>query len=309
MAKANARLLSLKAVVAECLATCLFVYIGTGTATTFSSLQTAGGYTATLGSRADTVPGGVGEDVTTLLNNITVNGSWGITTAFAFGLAITVLAFATGHLSGGQMNPAVTLGLALTGNLGVAQAAANMLAQIVGAILGSSFLFATIPDANSSSLGSNSIAPGVAVGNAMMGEIVMTFVLVSVVLETAINKKSLARAQAPLAIGFAVFCAHAVLLPIDGCSINPARSLGPAIVSGIWPHTFWIFIVGPFVGTLFAVPFHLFFASDWDTVGKTPKDPAIGLSPVTSCDQEMPFPASGGTYKQGPDSPNIASKV
>ncbi|KAI3430305.1 hypothetical protein D9Q98_004901 [Chlorella vulgaris] len=267
--------LSLKAVVAEFMATCLFV-----------------GYTSSLANRADTVPGDVNTDVTTLLNNITVNGSWGVITAMAFGLAITVLAYATGHLSGGQMNPAVTLGLALTGNLGIVQAAANILAQIVGAILGSSFLFATVPNSNSSALGSNSIAPGVSTGNAMMGEIVMSFVLVSVVLETAISKKSLARAQAPLAIGFAVFCAHAVLLPIDGCSINPARSLGPAIVSGTWPSTFWVFIVGPFVGALFAVPFHLFYASDWDTVRETPKDPAVGLSPVTSADKELRLPAA-----------------
>lgn len=76
---------------------------------------------------------------------------------------------------------------------------------------------------------------------------VMTAVLVLVVLETAVNKRnSISKAQAPLAIGFAVFCAHAVLLPIDGCSINPARSLGPAIIAGVWPGTFWVFIVGAF---------------------------------------------------------------
>ncbi|EFN52412.1 hypothetical protein CHLNCDRAFT_13804, partial [Chlorella variabilis] len=152
-----------------------------------------------------------------------------------------VLAYATSHLSGGQMNPAVSLGLALSGTLGPLQAAANMLAQLVGAILGSSFLYATVPHAAASTLGSNAIARGVSTGNAFVGEAVMTFVLVSVVLETAANRKSTARAQAPLAIaslrpacrlpaGFAVFCAHAVMLPIDGCSINPARSLGPAIV-------------------------------------------------------------------------------
>ncbi|PSC76759.1 serine threonine kinase [Micractinium conductrix] len=124
-------------------------------------------------------------------------------------------------------------------------------------------------------------------GNAIMGEMVMTFVLVggqaggrmvSVVLETAVNEKGAnVRSEAPLAIGFAVFCAHAVMLPIDGCSINPARSLGPAIVSGTWPGHFWIFIVGPLAGALFACPFHIFFRSDWDTVSETPADPAVGM--------------------------------
>ncbi|PSC76585.1 plasma membrane intrinsic [Micractinium conductrix] len=165
---------------------------------------------------------------------------WGVITALAFGLAITVLAYATAHLSGGQMNPAVTLGLALVGSLGTAQAAANMIAQASQR------------------------------GCAAVG-------VVSVVLETVVNKKSVVKAQAPLAIGFAVFCAHAVMLPLDGCSINPARSLGPAIVSGTWPGTFWVFIVGPFVGALFACPLHMFFRSDWDTVRETPQEPAVGI--------------------------------
>ena len=59
--------------------------------------------------------------------------------------------------------------------------------------------------------------------------------------------------------------------PIDGCSINPARSLGPAIVTGTWPGSFWVFIVAPLVGALFAVPFHMFYRSDFDT--NTSKDP------------------------------------
>jgi MIP family channel proteins len=276
--------LSLKATVAEAVATCLFVYIGTGTATTFSSLQTpAAGYTLVNATRSESVLGSTEMQVRTLLDNITINGSWGVITALAFGLAITVLVYATSHLSGGQLNPAVTLGLALSRELSPVQAAANIAAQIVGAILGSSFLYATIPNSGASSLGSNTLAAGVSTGNAIMGEIVMTFVLVSVVLETAANRKSTAKAQAPLAIGFAVFCAHAVLLPIDGCSINPARSLGPAIVSGTWPGTFWVFVVGPFVGALFAVPFHLFFDSDWDfPAQKTRGDPAVALSPTSS---------------------------
>ncbi|KAL4424740.1 hypothetical protein ABPG77_000083 [Micractinium sp. CCAP 211/92] len=272
---------SLKAVIAEFVATGLFVYIGTGTATNFGSVQTPDGYTLPAQPRSLTRPGTDANVV--ILDNLTTLSSWGVTTALAFGLAITVMAYATSHLSGGQLNPAVTLGLALVGALGPAQAAANMLAQLVGAILGSAFLYATVPHASQSALGSNKLQPGVTVGNAMTGEILLTFVLVSVVLETAVSKKSItARAQAPLAIGFAVFCAHAVMLPIDGCSINPARSLGPAIVSGTWPGSFWVFIVGPFSGAIFAVPFHLFFRSDWDTVSVTPQEPAVGLSPAPS---------------------------
>ena len=177
---------------------------------------------------------------------------------------LTITGYATAHLSGGQLNPAVSLALACAGALDFAQAAVNIASQIVGAILGSALLAATIPKGQRFTLGSNQIANGVGYGNALCGEIIMTFTLVSVVLETAVNKKSVARVQAPLAIGFAVFCAHAVLLPIDGCSINPARSLGPAIVSSTWPSNFWVFVVGPFLGALLALPLHLFFRSDFD---------------------------------------------
>lgn len=265
---------SVKAVVAELMAMTLFVYIGTGTAVTFSSTNGPDGFALgprpTIGQGA--TPGQeltyIAQEIDYIANNLLRNPSWGVITALAFGLAITVLAYATGHLSGGQMNPAVTLGLMGVGALNPLQGVANICAQVVGAILGSAFLKATIPNSANSGLGSNSISPGVSEGNAFVGEAVMTFVLVSVVLETAVShKSSTIRSQAPLAIGFAVFCAHAVLLPIDGCSINPARSLGPAIVSGQpWPSAFWVFVAAPFTGALLSIPFHMFFRAEFDTM-------------------------------------------
>jgi MIP family channel proteins len=284
-------LFSVKAAIAELFATAMFVYIGTGTATTFSSriAQEEGGYTSEkLNFDA---PEGIqdviqyeSDTMSSFANDILVNGSWGVTTALAFGLAITVLAFATGHISGGQLNPAVTFALACVGSLPVGQAVANTISQIVGAILGSALLDATIPDGNEGSLGSNSINPGVGYGNALCGEIVMTGVLVATVLETAVSKgNAISKAFAPLAIGFAVFCAHAVLLPIDGCSINPARSLGPAIVSGTWPGTFWVFIVGPYLGAMAAIPFYWFFQSNFQ------KDLAATLDPINiTAEDEAP---------------------
>uniref|UniRef100_A0A7R9YUK4 Aquaporin n=1 Tax=Chlamydomonas euryale TaxID=1486919 RepID=A0A7R9YUK4_9CHLO len=193
-------------------------------------------------------------------------GSWTVSTALAFGFAITVLAYATAGLSGGQMNPAVTFGLWLAGALSWMQAIGNSIAQVIGAIIGAAFLMATMPNGNESTLGSNSITSGVGIGNALCGEIVMTFVLVLVVLETAVSGKEMVQMLAPLAIGFAVFCAHTVLLPIDGCSINPARSLGPAIVSSTWPDYFWVFVIGPYIGAIVAVPIHIFFRWEFEEV-------------------------------------------
>lgn len=63
--------------------------------------------------------------------------------------------------------------------------------------------------------------------------------------------------------------AHAVLLPVDGCSINPARSFGPAVVAGVWHH-FYIFVFGPIAGAILATILHLFFRWEWDTVHKEP---------------------------------------
>ena len=301
------KLFSVKAAVAELFATAMFVYIGTGTAVTFSSRVDYTGdgeytsdqlnFTAPAAEPINTLSdaAAVSENTQAALTafgkDILTNGSWGITVAFAFGLAITVLAFATGHISGGQLNPAVTFALACVGSLPVGQAVANTISQIVGAILGSALLDATIPDGNEGSLGSNSITPGVGFGNALCGEIVMTGVLVATVLETAVSKgNAVSKLFAPLAIGFAVFCAHAVLLPIDGCSINPARSLGPAIVSGIWPGNFWVFVVGPYLGALAAIPFYLFFQSNFE------KDVVAQLDPlnISSGDAADPYAGKKG---------------
>ena len=105
------------------------------------------------------------------------------------------IAQATSHLSGGQLNPVVSFALVCVKALSPLQGLVNICCQIVGAILGSSFLYATIPSEDRTTLGSNVVAPGVSNMNAFCGEAVMTFTLVLVVLETAVNKKSVARAQ------------------------------------------------------------------------------------------------------------------
>lgn len=188
---------------------------------------------------------------------------------------------------GGQINPAVTLGLVLSGGLPVAQGIMNTVAQLVGAILGATFVRCLLPSGRHSTLGTNALAPGVGQGNALTGEIIMTFTLVLVVLECVKNRRSLVANIAPLAIGFAVFTAHAVLLPIDGCSINPARWFGPALVSGTWATTSWIFVVGPYLGAIAAVPLHLFFKSDWDT-GKRTGDPLNVAAGMDSANPARP---------------------
>lgn len=252
---------SIKATIAEFMAMTLFVYLGCATA------QFMGGATAVGGDSEWVLAGTVllpRNELTSTLAALQLAGSWGITTALAFGMGIAVLAYCTAHISGGQLNPVVSLALFVTGNLGVVQTVANILAQYAGAILGAAFLYGTTPNAAAASLGANSVSPHFTNAQAMCGEIVMTCLLIFTVLQTCCEKKSIAKNMAPLAIGLSVFLGHTALLPVDGCSINPARSFGPAALAGEFDN-FWVFTLGPIIGGLFGVLCHLALALDWDT--------------------------------------------
>lgn len=191
------------------------------------------------------------------------DAAWVTIVALQFGLAITTLAYAS---RGGQINCAVTAGLVAGGALDAMQGVANVVSQLLGSIAGAALLLLTVApgDADTDALtsrdftgglGSNGINGRYNAGNALVGEIMMTALLVYVVFETAVSKKSIAAANAPIAIGFAVFLAHVILINIDGCSINPTRSFGPAVVasirgnSAVWDDH-WVFWVGPLVGAL-----------------------------------------------------------
>lgn len=258
--------LSLKAMVAEIIAMTLFVYTGCATATFFNgntamaNLNNAYMYTAEVKDPSpryneNTPLASVYFGDLLTLSQTTAN--FGITVALAFGMAIAVLVYTIAHVSGGQLNPAVTAGLFLTGKLGSVQTLANMIAQVIGSLLGAGLLYATTPDApGAGNLGANAVSPGFNNGQAFLGEMLMTCVLVFTVLMVATDAKAVAKNVAPLAIGFSVFLGHAVLIPIDGCSINPARSFGPAAVAGAW-NNFWVYIVGPFTGALLAAIMHM----------------------------------------------------
>lgn len=239
----------------------MFVFIGCGTAVAFSSVRQS----RFANDSADTT--GSANDLTYQFTNqkdtILINSSFGIATAFAFGMGIMVMAYCLGHISGGQFNPAVTLSLFLSGNLSFIQGIANICVQIVGSILAAGLLYGVTPNANDSSLGANAVAVGYSNTGAFLGETVMTAILCFVVHMTVLDPTNNVNPMAPLAIGFAVFVGHTVLIPVDGCSINPARSLGPAIVSGNWTG-FWVFVAGPFLGSVFGVLAWLLVSKNWD---------------------------------------------
>lgn len=185
-------------------------------------------------------------------------------TAFAFGLAVIAMAYTIGGISGCHINPAITLGCLLTKRISGKDAGMYMLFQTIGAILGAAILFGlTSTDqllAGGTTTGANACGDhGIVVG--VIAEIVLTAIFVLVVLGTTDAKKG-AGNFAGLAIGLSLILIHLVGIHYTGTSVNPARSIGPAIFEGGQAlEQLWVFIVGPFVGAAIA-------AGIWKMIGE-----------------------------------------
>ena len=170
--------------------------------------------------------------------------------ALAFGLSVVAMAYAIGGVSGGHINPAITLGVLLSGRMSGKDAGMYMLFQVIGAILGSAVLYALVATGaheGPTATGSNSFGEGM-MAQAFIAEAVFTFIFVLVVLGATDEKRG-AGNLAGLAIGLTLVLVHIVCIPITGTSVNPARSLGPALFEGgVALSQLWLFIVAPFVG-------------------------------------------------------------
>jgi aquaporin Z len=173
-----------------------------------------------------------------------------IGTAMAFGLAVVAMAYAIGGISGCHINPAITLGSLLTGRISGKDAGMYMLFQVIGAILGSALLWLLTSNAGLVGTGANACQEGVSPVGGLLAEIIFTFVFVLVVLGTTDGKKG-AGQFAGLAIGLSLVLVHLACIRYTGTSVNPARSIGPALFQGGEALSqLWIFIVGPFVGAV-----------------------------------------------------------
>ena len=170
--------------------------------------------------------------------------------ALAFGLAVVAMAYTIGGISGCHINPAITLGVYLSGRMSGKDAGMYMLFQVIGAIIGSAILFALVSSGaheGPTATGSNGFKEGMGL-QAFIAEALFTFIFVLVVLGTTDSRKG-AGNFAGLAIGLSLVLIHIVCIPITGTSVNPARSIGPAIFEGgIALKQLWLFIVAPLVG-------------------------------------------------------------
>jgi aquaporin NIP len=160
-----------------------------------------------------------------------------------FGLVIMAMVYATGHLSGAHINPAVTIAFVLTRHFPRAEAAAYVAAQAAGAILAALLLLAIWPD-KPAALGAT--VPSIGAGSAFVYELVLTAFLMFVIMAVATDTRAVGAAAA-IAIGGTVGLDAIFGGPVTGASMNPARSLGPALAAGEWTD-FWVYVAGPLLG-------------------------------------------------------------
>ena len=212
---------------AECLGTALLVFFGAGAATLNFGFKIAGPSAAA----------GV------------------VATAMVFGLVLLVLVYGIGPISDCHVNPAVTIGFLAARRIGVADALGYWGAQVLGGIAGAAGLYGVVRTTSSyrSSMGlgadgyGKSSMIGANAAGAFVAEVVLTFVFVFVIL--AVTRRASNATVAGVVIGLALMLVHLVGIPIDGTSVNPARSLGPALfVGGSALSQLWVFLVAPLVG-------------------------------------------------------------
>lgn len=172
--------------------------------------------------------------------------------SFAFGLSIVGMAYAIGAVSGCHINPAVTLGVLTAGRINAKDAVGYIISQILGAIIAAAALSA-IACSNQAitGLGQNFIQENYSVLSGILFETIATFIFVFVILGA--THKSSNTKFAGLSIGFTLVLIHIVGIPITGVSVNPARSIGPALFTGgVALSQLWIFIVFPILGAVLA---------------------------------------------------------
>ena len=213
-----------------------------------------------------------------------------VATALAFGLVLLCLVYAIGPISGCHINPAVTLGALMTRRISAVEAGGYWVAQVLGAIAGSLLLWAMYAGSPRYSrtvtgLGANGYdrlsLVRIDAAGAFLVEVVLTAVFVFVVL--SLTRPGSSTALAGVGIGLALTTVHLIGIPLTGTSVNPARSIGPAlIVGGLALSQLWLFILAPLVGAAVAAIVHELLLPAEPTVVTVPDQ-----APVPAAEQVM----------------------
>jgi glycerol uptake facilitator protein len=234
---------------AELLGTFFLVFFGTGSAVV----------TLLVSDSIDPLNVGIG-----ILGGL---GDW-IAIALVFGLTVMICIYVFGKISGAHLNPAVTIGLLVTKNIALVDSIYYIVAQVIGACLGSIALFLCLgnPAVVIGGLGATAPGLGVTYWQAMFAEFLGTFFLMMVVMGVAVDKKA-EPGFAGISIGMTVAAVIAVLGAFTGASINPARTFGPYLMDmvlggqNLWAY-FPIYLVGPILGAICAAFAYAYLAKD-----------------------------------------------
>ena len=212
----------MKKYIAECIGTFVLTFLGCGAAVSLGCGTPEGGIAAVVG------------------------------TAIAFGLSVVAMAYTIGGISGCHINPAITLGCLVTGRISVKDSCGYIVGQVIGAIIAGALLAYLYAGTG---LGANGIGEGCngSQVTALIVEAVLTALFVLVVLGATHKTNSATGKLAGLAIGLSLILIHLVGIYFTGTSVNPARSIGPALFAGGEAiNSLWVFVVGPFVGAIVA---------------------------------------------------------
>lgn len=206
-----------------------------------------------------------------------------VATALAFGIVLLALAYALGPISGCHVNPAVTLGVLLSGRMRFGEAFVYWLGQFAGGILGALLLWGVLGSSplytrSGTGLGTNGWGSAsmlhVSMGGAFLTEVILTAAFVFVIL--AVTGKAGNPVTAGLVIGLTLTVIHLVGIPLTGTSVNPARSLGPAlIIGGSALNQVWLFIVAPLAGGIVAAAVHYLVYSPARVSATVPPNPPV----------------------------------
>jgi aquaporin Z len=200
---------------------------------------------------------GCGSAVLAGANGTTGVGILGI--AFAFGLSVVAMAYAIGHISGCHINPAISIGMVVVGRMQAKEAGVYIIAQILGAIAGAGLLFLIASGKDGYSVAANGLGQdgyaaaspgGYNLLSGFVAETVFTFIFLLVIFGST-STKNIHGGFAGLAIGLSLVLIHIVGIPVTGVSVNPARSIGPALlVGGTAISQLWLFILAPILGSV-----------------------------------------------------------
>ncbi|KAM9790897.1 aquaporin-4-like isoform 2-T3 [Syngnathus typhle] len=171
--------------------------------------------------------------------------------SLSFGLSSATMVQCFGHISGGHINPAVTLAMVVTRKVTIIKGVFYLLAQLVGAVAGAGIVRLATPPYFRENLGVTGLGKDVSGGMGLLVELLLTFQLVFTIFTSCDPKRTDLGGSTALAIGASVWIGHLFGIPFTGASMNPARSFGPAVIATNFKDH-WVYWVGPFLGAIIA---------------------------------------------------------